>query len=105
MIDITNEKLIPLGKVPNQLPKQSNGKKIHISTVYRWVKRGLRGVYLETATIGGTTYTSIEALQRFSDRLSKSEHSPTENKTLTKSRHKQINQAAQQVKKLMEPKT
>ena len=31
---------------------------------------GIRGVHLESIKIGGTSYTSKEAIQRFSDRIS-----------------------------------
>lgn len=66
MIDLTQEQLVALSQVPKVLPKRPNGKRLHISAVYRWVQRGRKGHRLETIKIGGTTYTSIEALQRFS---------------------------------------
>jgi hypothetical protein len=34
------------------------------------MSRGVRGVRLEGVKVGGTTYTSVEALQRFAERLS-----------------------------------
>ncbi len=70
MIDLETERLISLREVPKFLPLRSNGKRLHISGVYRWVNVGVRGVVLESATIGGATYTSREALQRFVDQLS-----------------------------------
>lgn len=42
-----------------------NGKRVHISTLYRWTTRGVRGVRLETLPLGGTLATSREALERF----------------------------------------
>ena len=68
VIDVTKETLIPLREVPRRLPIRVNGKRLHISAVYRWVTRGIGGVRLETTKIGGTTYCSEEALQRFADR-------------------------------------
>lgn len=65
MIDIGNEQLISLRDVPKLLPARGNGKRLHISAVYRWAQRGLRGNRLEVIRVGGTTYTSREALQRF----------------------------------------
>ena len=65
MIDMNDENLIALRDVPRMLPKRPTGKRLHISAVYRWRKRGIHGKKLETVTVGGTTYTSIEALQRF----------------------------------------
>jgi len=41
-----------------------------VSTIYRWAQRGIRGVKLETLRLGGGLVTSVEALQRFAERLS-----------------------------------
>ncbi len=65
MIDLNTEQLVPIGRVPQLLPARPNGRKIHVSAIYRWVQRGARGRRLEAIQIGGTTYTSREALQRF----------------------------------------
>ena len=65
MIDIEHEHLVALHDVPKLLPARANGKRVHISAVYRWVQRGVRGVHLEIVRVGGTSYTSREALQRF----------------------------------------
>lgn len=67
MIDLERETLLPLREVPKRLPPRPNGRRLHISAVYRWVQRGVRGVVLETVRVGGTTYTSVEALQRFAE--------------------------------------
>lgn len=69
MIDITTEELIPLRGVPKRLPPRPDGGRIHISAVYRWVSRGIHGVVLESVRIGGSTYTSAEALARWAVRL------------------------------------
>jgi hypothetical protein len=66
MIDTAIETLIRLQDLAEHLPRNRNGKKIHISTLYRWASRGVRGAVLETVTIGGTRYTSLQALRRFS---------------------------------------
>lgn len=62
------ETLIRLAEVPNHLPKR-RGRKIHVASVYRWVKAGLSGVRLETVYVGGTQFTSEEALDRFTRQL------------------------------------
>jgi len=67
MIDLRSEQLLRLSEVPTNLPKRPNGNRLHISAVYRWAQRGVGGVKLETVKIGGTTYTSLEAIQRFAD--------------------------------------
>jgi hypothetical protein len=65
MIDIQTEQLRSLTDASRLIPS-----KPHPSTLWRWWKRGIRGVKLETVVIGGARYTSVEALQRFADRLS-----------------------------------
>lgn len=70
MIDVFNEHLVPIRDVPRLLPPQRTGRPVHLSAVYRWIGRGLRGVRLEAVKVGGSTYTSAEALQRFADQLS-----------------------------------
>ena len=102
MIDISNENLIPLREVPRCLPLRPTGRRIHISAVYRWMARGFRGVRLESVKIGGTTYTSKEAMQRFADQLSTMGHSPSVTPIATTlSRQKKIDQATRQVKSIL----
>ena len=69
VIDLTKEKVISLSKATRLLPKRRQGKKPHVSTLYRWAGSGLKGVQLETIQVGGTLCTSREALQRFFQRL------------------------------------
>jgi hypothetical protein len=74
MIDITTEKLIRLGQVPDYLPNRMSGKKPHIACGYRWVQKGIKGIKLEVLLAGGTMVTSVEALQRFFERCTAAEH-------------------------------
>ena len=72
MIDPAHEQPIPLADVPKEirwLPRRRTGKKHHISTIFRWASRGVRGIRLETISVGGTKCTSEEALKRFFARL------------------------------------
>ena len=98
MIDITNEQLVPIRQVPQRLPPHSNGKTVHVSAVYRWIQRGVRGVQLEAIRIGGTTYTSAEALQRFADQLTGRTKPVPPELTPPVSRRRQIDRASRQVK-------
>jgi hypothetical protein len=61
VIDIGAESLLTLSKAAGVLPGQP-----HVSTLFRWATRGVRGVKLETCLLGGRRYTSRQALQRFS---------------------------------------
>ncbi len=70
MIELRTETLIALRDAPKHLPARPGGKRLHISAVYRWITKGVAGIVLEAVRVGGTTYTSLEALQRFADRLS-----------------------------------
>ena len=69
MIDLTAETVLSLTEAAKTLPKRRAGKRPHVATLYRWAKRGLRGVKLETIQVGGTLCTSTEALQRFFEQL------------------------------------
>ena len=70
MIDISTEKLISLTEAAKRLPQRRRGSRPHVATLYRWSQNGVKGVRLETLQVGGTLCTSIEALQRFFDKLS-----------------------------------
>jgi uncharacterized protein DUF1580 len=72
MIDSATEQLLFLRDVPERIPPRKNGQRIHISCIYRWCGRGVRGVRLETIDLGGAgKATSVEALQRFFVALSR----------------------------------
>jgi hypothetical protein len=56
-----NEQLLSLSEAARSQPVRRN-----VSTLWRWVQRGVRGVRLQTILVGGRRYTSREALERFS---------------------------------------
>jgi len=70
-IDISTEAVVTLTQASHHLPRRRKGKRPAVSTIYRWAQRGVRGVRLETLQVGGTKCTSIEALQRFCERLTR----------------------------------
>jgi len=105
MIDIANEHLIPVRDVPRRLPRRPNGKTVHISAVYRWIQRGVRGVRLEAIRIGGTAYTSEEALQRFGERQSQVDGTVSAApEPTTKARRQQIERAHREVERILNPR-
>ena len=71
MIDLLNETVVSLSEAAKLpvLPRRRRGKRPHVSTFYRWATAGCKGVRLETIRFGGTLCTSLEALQRFAERL------------------------------------
>ena len=76
MIDIKSENLLTVRQAARRIPGRRRGKSIHITAVYRWIQGGVHGVHLAAAQIGGTTYTSVEALQRFSEALTTARQGP-----------------------------
>jgi hypothetical protein len=64
MIDASKERVVTFGQASDILPRRRRGRKIALSTFYRWSDSGCRGVRLETIE-GGARCTSLEALQRF----------------------------------------
>lgn len=76
MIDLRSEKLVTFGQATRSLPRKPNGKRVCTITVSRWASRGHAGVVLETIRVGRQRYTSMEALQRFAERLNSSVPAP-----------------------------
>jgi hypothetical protein len=68
-IDISTEHPLPFTQAAAHLPRRRRGRKAAVSTLYRWASAGVRGIRLETLQVGGTLCTSVQALQRFFDRL------------------------------------
>lgn len=69
-INIRDEPPITLTDATAYIPRRRKGRRTSASTLYRWAAVGVRGVKLETIQVGGSKCTSLEALQRFFDRLS-----------------------------------
>jgi hypothetical protein len=69
MLDLTAETLLPLSRAARVLPPSRRGKPVNVSTLFRWVTKGAKGVRLEAVRLGGQWFTSAEALRRFAARL------------------------------------
>lgn len=97
MIDLVSERLVALTEVPKlaEMPRLRGGKRPHIATIYRWAQNGIRGVKLETVRLGGTVCTSVEAIQRFVERLS--DPTSTTRPSPTKARQRQVEAAERQL--------
>lgn len=59
-----DEHLLTLAEAADSLPLVG-GKRPHATAVWRWARRGVRGIKLETLCMGGRFLTSREALERF----------------------------------------
>ena len=69
------ESLVTLSQAAKLLPKVG-GNHIHTSTLWRWCKKGLRGIYLDYGCRGRTIVTTPDALCRFFAALAQSETTP-----------------------------
>jgi len=67
-IDVQSEVVLSLNDAAKVLPA-IDGKRPHISTLWRWCRKGLRGVHLEYARYGNRIVTSSAALSRFVNNL------------------------------------
>jgi hypothetical protein len=92
-MDQTNP--IPIGKSPRHFP----GKPPHISTIYRWLERGVRGIKLESFCVGSRRYVTQEAIELFIQRTTaagpySAAPSPVE---LSKERQRSIEEAEREL--------
>lgn len=87
-IDPFLEELLTLSEAARFCPRRRQGKKPHLSTLYRWATRGSRGVMLETLQTPGGLCTSKEALRRFFDQLTKTTSAASPARRLTPDGHR-----------------
>lgn len=71
-IDSGNKTWITLTEASKLLPVVK-GRRINTSTLWRWCKKGFRGIYLDYARIGKIIVTSQESLGRFFTQLAEQE--------------------------------
>ena len=74
-IDLQTEEVLSLTDAAKALPPV-DGRRPHVSTIWRWCRRGVRGVHLEHARIGHRVVTSQQALSRFAQRLAETDADP-----------------------------
>jgi Protein of unknown function (DUF1580) len=86
MIDVSKEQVIPVHKVTDYLPSSRRGKKLSPSQVCRMYLRGIHGIRLETLRVGRSRLTSVEAIQRFVDRLNRTNQDDAQPTPATRSR-------------------
>jgi hypothetical protein len=75
VIQLACERVVSLGRASRHFPRRRGGKRPHVATLYRWAQSGVQAddgeiVVLETIRVGRTRCTSIEAIQRFCERVS-----------------------------------
>ncbi len=80
MIDSMTEELLTLAEAARVVPSKS-GRGVNASTVWRWALRGVSGTRLDVLRIGGKTYTSRQALQKFYEKCTASAMGVTQTAT------------------------
>jgi hypothetical protein len=65
MNDLLTETIVYLGPATRLFPRDARGRAPSTTTLWRWRTRGVRGVRLESARLGGRVVTSLEAVRRF----------------------------------------
>ena len=96
MIQMLSETLIPINQVPVHLEKIT-GNRPHIASTYRWMKHGIAGIRLETLFIGGTRFTSEQALGRFFQESTKAKEKQNQSRQLDDSRHRSFEAQAEKL--------
>jgi len=82
MIDPATETLIPWQQVAKHVPGQP-----HLSTLWRWRLKGIKGNRLETLSIGGKRFSSLQAVVRFIDACNADDAPATPTFTATQRQH------------------
>ncbi|MHB9070210.1 MAG: DUF1580 domain-containing protein [Sedimentisphaerales bacterium] len=85
---------LTLSQAAEIIPR-ANGRRFTSSTVWRWCRKGIRGVYLEHVCIGRAILTSEAALYKFFEELAKAERQLTTDRIITNKCH-DCNQTRQQ---------
>lgn len=79
-----DETIMTLSEAAASLPR-IKGRKVHTSTLWRWIRKGINGVRLESLRLGGRFCTTQEALRRFGRELAARELEPKPRITTSKS--------------------
>ena len=72
MLDLGTETALTLSQAACELPRLG-GRKLHASSLWRWARKGVRGVKLEYSRLGSRIVTSREALSRFAAKLAEAD--------------------------------
>ena len=101
MIDLTIEIPLSLATAARTLPT-IDGRRVHVSTLWRWCRRGLHGICLEYARVGGRIVVTTRTINEFVNRLSAADSTspvtlvsapPTARKRSAKQRQRDIERA------------
>ncbi len=65
MIDTTLEHPVPLSVLAREVVNREGRRGVNVSTLWRWIQRGIHGVRLESTLVGGIRMSTRQALARF----------------------------------------
>jgi hypothetical protein len=95
-MSLLDENLIGLRQAAQSLPPGRSDRPVNASTLFRWCRDGVRSprgelVRLECCRLGGRWLTSLEAISRFSQRLTPdfSKTIPMPRSTANRKRHQE----------------
>ena len=94
MIDTTQEQPLPLALLSREVTNRDGDRGINVSTMFRWIQRGVKGVRLETVMIGGIRMSSREALARFFQATTRAANGEAPAVSTPKQRERAIAEAA-----------
>lgn len=80
-IDVNSERMLTLSQLARRLPCRRSDRPVNPATVHRWRNPGIRGVRLPCVKIGGIWHTSLEAYQRWVERLTAASEPPVASTT------------------------
>jgi hypothetical protein len=75
-IDIATDELISLSQAAKCRPTPPSP-----ATLWRWHRKGIRGIRLETVLIGGKRYTTAEEFAAFCSRVTAADSSTTDERS------------------------
>ena len=71
---LDGEELLTFSQVATLLPRRRGGSTASTSTIWRWTRRGSRGVILRVVRVGGHVYVPRSALIEFIEQRSEVGH-------------------------------
>ena len=101
-IDPLAPDLIAIRDLPRLLPHRRGGRKLNLSTVWRWATHGYgpERVRLPVLRIGSNVYTTRTALREWCARLTPSASAPEPPPCAPRRRQRGCDRAAEQLEKL-----
>jgi hypothetical protein len=82
---LVDDDLLTFPDAARLLPRRRGGARTATSTIWRWTRRGCRGVLLPFVRVGGNVYVSRRGLAEFIERLSSVDRAPQQPAPTTRS--------------------